>query len=286
MINHLVSVIIPTYNREKSILRAVSSVLNQTYTNIEVIVVDDGSTDNTESIVLKIKDKRLKYFKTKNHGANFARNFGIKKSSGEIIGFNDSDDEWLPTKIEIQLGYLIKNDLDAVFTQLKIKRTRKEYIVPKNIPINLNLKNAILVCNYIGTPSLLLKKKVFEEIGLFSIELKRLQDWDFAIRLCQFQKVGFLKIPTANIYTGTDSITCNYSLLKSALDILISNNSKFIEQLPDNAKDLAYLQYARFYVRAADYSNGHKYISKAKRLSFEKTFTYIYIYIAKILYKH
>lgn len=97
----MVSVIIPSYNRENTIVRAVNSVLNQTYKDIEVIVVDDCSKDRTLELLSSIKDERLKFFKLeKNSGACVARNFGIEKANGEFIAFQDSDDEWLPEKLK------------------------------------------------------------------------------------------------------------------------------------------------------------------------------------------
>ncbi len=91
--NPLISVILPTYNRGYIVERAIKSVLNQTYKNLELIIVDDGSTDNTEEIVKSIEDKRIIFLKhKKNKGASSARNTGIKNSKGEYISFIDSDD--------------------------------------------------------------------------------------------------------------------------------------------------------------------------------------------------
>ena len=99
----MVSVIIPTYNRGSLIGRAIVSVLNQTYKDIEVLVIDDASTDYTETVVDSIKDERLHYYKLeKNGGACRARNVGISKAQGEYIAFLDSDDEWMSNKIELQ----------------------------------------------------------------------------------------------------------------------------------------------------------------------------------------
>ena len=95
----MVSVIIPVFNREYCINRAIDSVLNQTYKNLEVIVVDDGSTDKTLDVVNKYAD-RIKVIRQENSGPSRARNAGIKASKGFFVGFLDSDDEWLPTKIE------------------------------------------------------------------------------------------------------------------------------------------------------------------------------------------
>ena len=96
-----VSAIIPTYNRANIVIRAIQSVLNQTYQNFELLVIDDGSQDNTEEIVTGIHDNRIKYIRhEKNKGVAAARNTGIEAAKGEFIAFLDSDDEWLPNKLK------------------------------------------------------------------------------------------------------------------------------------------------------------------------------------------
>ena len=101
-----IDIIIPTYNREKTIERAVRSVLGQTYDNIKVIIVDDGSTDGTEQIINSIEDSRIRYYKLKkNGGAGYARNEGVNLASAEFIAFHDSDDAWRPDKLEKQMAY-------------------------------------------------------------------------------------------------------------------------------------------------------------------------------------
>ena len=100
----LVSVVLPTFNRERLLPRAINSVLNQTYKNLELIIVNDGSTDDTEKVVKGYSDKRIRYYKQElNKGGSAARNVGIKLARGELISFQDSDDEWLPEKLERQV---------------------------------------------------------------------------------------------------------------------------------------------------------------------------------------
>jgi glycosyltransferase involved in cell wall biosynthesis len=111
----LVSCIIPTYNRAHIVGRAIQSVLNQTYKNIEVIVVDDGSQDNTQEVVLSIKDERVRYIRLhRNFGAAFARNIGIANARGEFVAFLDSDDCFLPEKIEKQVELMLKDESTGV----------------------------------------------------------------------------------------------------------------------------------------------------------------------------
>jgi len=106
--NPTVSVIIPAYNQANFIGKAIESVLRQTYQDFEIIVIDDGSTDNTEEITRGFKDKRVKYIKKykKNRGISVARNIGIKTARGKYIALLDSDDEWLPEKLDKQINIL------------------------------------------------------------------------------------------------------------------------------------------------------------------------------------
>ena len=111
MREELISVIIPTYNRRDKVTYAVKSVLDQTYSNIEVIIIDDASTDNTEAEIKKIKDDRIRYiYLEKNHGAAGARNVGIKEANGTYIAFQDSDDIWEKEKLQIQIDKMAGND--------------------------------------------------------------------------------------------------------------------------------------------------------------------------------
>ena len=128
-----ISVIIPTYNRAKSIIDSINSVLKQTYHNLEIIIIDDGSTDNTESLISNLNDDRIKYVKlNENKGANFARNEGIKIASGKYITFQDSDDLYHLDKIERQYKNLIKKKSDFDFCMVCL-HFNKFYIILRNI---------------------------------------------------------------------------------------------------------------------------------------------------------
>ncbi len=105
----LISVIIPAYNREETIISCVESVRKQSYNNIEIIIVDDGSTDETWKLFVNYPDKRVKYYKyNENKGACYARNYGVSLSSGLYIAFQDSDDIWFQNKLELEIDSLKK----------------------------------------------------------------------------------------------------------------------------------------------------------------------------------
>ena len=112
----MISVVLPTYNRGPLIMRAVKSVLEQTYSDIELLIVDDGSTDCTRAVISAIQDPRVKYlYQETNRGACAVRNIGIRAAKGEYIAFQDSDDVWHPDKLEKQLSYLKETQSDLVF---------------------------------------------------------------------------------------------------------------------------------------------------------------------------
>ena len=202
-----ISVVIPTYNREKTIKRSIDSVLKQTHKFLEVIIVDDHSTDNTEKIVKKITDERIRYVKLeKNEGANYARNKGIELAKYDLIAFQDSDDEWLEDKLKIQLKYLKQNNLDFVASSYNqyINDMFNSVIPIKKVEANYLEK--ILISNFVGTVTILIKKEILIK-EKFNINLPRLQDYELSIRLFSRYKGKFINIPMVNAYVQEDSIS-------------------------------------------------------------------------------
>jgi len=201
-----VSVIIPTYNRAQIIGRAIESALNQTYQNIELIIIDDGSTDNTMEVIKKYRswDKRVKYIcHEKNRGGSAARNTGIKIALGKYIAFLDSDDEWLPKKLEKQiikmkdLPFDIWGGIYCGFYYItnrkyKIIKATKKGILKKEI-----LKKEV---DTGGASTILLTRNTVNEIGLFDESFKRHQDWEYLIRFFRYYKLYSLEEPLVKIY--------------------------------------------------------------------------------------
>jgi glycosyltransferase involved in cell wall biosynthesis len=181
----LVSVIIPCYNREQWLEKCIHSVLNQTYYNLEIIIIDDGSSDRTFQIVKSFNDKRIKYFYKENGGHASARNFGINQSIGEWIAFLDSDDYWDKHKIKTQLSY---GDFDAIYCNANII-DEKGSIIKNNKSINFeklhsDIKNNILLANIItgSSSSIILKTSIIKRVGYFRNDLKIGEDWEYWAR--------------------------------------------------------------------------------------------------------
>lgn len=225
----LVSVILPTYNRANLIKRAINSVLNQTYKNLELIIIDDGSTDETEDIIKGMKDKRIRYFKyVQNRGVSYARNKGILLAKGSLIAFQDSDDIWLKDKLERQIQIMINTtpDVGVVYTGFwQIYDANRIYIPSKEIKSREGyiLKN-LINGNFVGTPTMLVKRDCFNRVGLFDESLPRLNDWELCIRLAQHYKFLLIDEPLVIAHISKDSISRDDKKLITALDIILNKH--------------------------------------------------------------
>lgn len=225
-----VSVIIPTHNRDKVLSRAVKSAMAQTYRNIEILVVSDGFNIKTRSLVnsLKEKDNRIKFYEYEPaKGGNFARNYGIEKSKGRYVAFlDDDDDEWHNQKIEKQLEIFNNNDnIGLVYTGIHIIFANEKNDYNFHPKIDGNLNKMILLKNLIGTTStVMIKKEVFKEIGVFDEELNAKQDYELWIRICQKYEIGKAKDILVNYYNES-----NNNQISTSLDKYITANS-YIEE--------------------------------------------------------
>jgi Glycosyltransferases involved in cell wall biogenesis len=226
----LVSVIIPVYNRQKTISRAIDSVLGQTYTNIEVIVVDDGSCDDTMKILKGYSDSRIRIFSQEHKGACAARNQGIDEAKGMYIAFQDSDDEWMPEKLCKQLSYMKKNHLKVCYCPYllygsEIKTIPEDYLLKEKYQDNIEatLKSG----NAISTQTLVLEKGVFDEVGKFDDEMPRLQDYELVIRIVQQYKVGYYAESLVKVYRQRFCISNDGKAYKEAVYQLIKKHRNF-----------------------------------------------------------
>lgn len=216
------SIIIPLYNKEKYISRAVNSALNQSFKKFEIIIVNDGSTDNSSSVIAKIKDPRVRIINQKNLGASNARNTGIKKAKAPYIAFLDADDEYLPDFLT-NMYKLIHKYKNYSFFATAYKRISSDsvnecYYGAKKISIveNFLAKMAKTGKIFIHISSVVIKKTVFYDVGGFYTRSKKsyggatiFEDIDLWIRIsCKYNIVFFNKIETV-YYTNTQTNTIN-----------------------------------------------------------------------------
>lgn len=193
-----VSIIIPTYNRYQFLLEAITSVFHQTYQDFEIIVVDDGSTDNTEDILCNFDD-RVRYFKQKNSGSAVARNRGILNSKGNYIAFLDSDDLWYPQKLEKQIEVFQKYpNVGFVFSDFS-RGNSIQFPAPiqgffSSIEFTYgDLFPLLSQMNPIGTSSFMCRSEVVCYSGLMDHTLRRAQDIDFWRRIASVTEAFFLR---------------------------------------------------------------------------------------------
>ena len=184
-----ISVIIPTFNREHFVQKAIKSVLEQTYTDFELIIVDDGSTDNVSQAISKFNDPRLSYIYKENKGVSSARNHGITISQGKYIAFLDSDDYWIPQKLEKQMRFFKNNP------EYKIQQTQELWIrhgkrvnqMKKHEKPSGEIYGDCLKMCVITPSSALINKTIFNEIGLFDESLPACEDYDLWLRIsCKY----------------------------------------------------------------------------------------------------
>lgn len=236
-----VSIILATYNGAETIKETISSLLGQNYENLEVIVVDDGSTDKTASIVKEFKDFRVKYFYQKNSGSPSApRNKGIKEATGEFVGFCDQEDIWYREKLEKQLkayeSATNKDNIGIVFSSADIIDKSGKKINSNITPIEGFLEDEeaygrLLNYNFITACSALVPKKVIEEIGFLDESLIGVDDYDLWLRISQ--KYGVLGITEALCAWRTASGSLSADKTK-----LYKENEKIFDKLENKEQSV------------------------------------------------
>ncbi len=229
-----VSIIIPTYNRAQNLEGAVESALSQSYQNFEIIIIDDGSTDNTPEVIGKLKgnSNKIRGFRfNENQGGNSARNKGVKESSSPIIAFLDDDDRWHKDKLEKQVKKIKDENIDLTYAAknvIHLEKNGKSFYSYKTPRYSNNIFKSIMHDNFIGsTSSAVIKKDVIKSAGGFDPSLPALQDYDLYIRIIKNGgKIFGFKEPLIDyvIVSEERSITCRLDVFEDAAKIL---NNKY-----------------------------------------------------------
>lgn len=211
------TVIIPLYNKERHIGRAIKSVINQTYKDFELIVVDDGSTDNGVEEVNKIEDSRIRLIRQKNCGVSSARNKGISEAKYDYIGFLDADDAWKPNFLESIKNLIISYPRAGAYsTAYEIQR--EDGIIEPSLNFN-NFENKwqgviddyfryALQAPLISASSVVIPKSVFDNVGCFPLGIKRGEDLDMWIRIALNYDIVYLNEVCATYFYDTDNRAC------------------------------------------------------------------------------
>jgi len=188
--NSLVSVIIPTYNCANFITKTLESIINQSYSNIEILIVDDGSNDATPDIVNNVikSDNRVRYLWKQNGGQASARNMGIEHSGGDFIAFCDSDDYWEPNKLSLQMPLFNNHLIGVCYSDAEIFNSDTGDVIPfdrgKYLALRRgNILGHLLSTNFIVHSSIVIRKSCFNVVGVFDETIKMGDDWDMLLRL-------------------------------------------------------------------------------------------------------
>ena len=272
-----VSVIIPTFNRERTIRSSIDSVLRQTYSEFELIVVDDCSTDNTRSILATIDDPRIRLIcHDRNRGPSEARNTGTRAASGEWLAFQDSDDEWLPTKLELQMARLNGHTYVAVYCGVLIfglwdpsagGRPSAMYFPNPEMPLpDGDILPMLLKDSFISTQTLVVRRDVFEAEDLFDPSMPPLEDWDLALRLARRGQIAFVDQPLVIQHFSPDSITRSRLKAVTAKSRIVEKNLDLLVSRP-RVLSHHYHNIGGAWRDLREYGKARQYLLKALRLS-------------------
>ncbi|PJE64583.1 MAG: hypothetical protein COU90_01965 [Candidatus Ryanbacteria bacterium CG10_big_fil_rev_8_21_14_0_10_43_42] len=268
----LVSVVLPTYNRARVLPKSIDSILAQTFTDFELIIVDDGSTDNTKRLVTdySARDSRVRYVKHEaNRGLAAGRNTGAREAHGRYIANNDSDDVWISDKLEKDVAAIqsASPNVGVVYSRLKktLGNGTEVYVPADNWQwLNGNLHRSILEGNFITMQVTLIKKECFQNAGWFDEEFPAVQEGDFLLRVAK--KYEFLYRPEVGVIAAVspDSITANQGKRLTGKEMLFNKHLIDFKKYPHALARFSYSLGHAFSLRG-DMKRGRKYLFLAWR---------------------
>ncbi|MFB2937270.1 glycosyltransferase [Aerosakkonemataceae cyanobacterium BLCC-F154] len=243
----LISVIIPVFNSEKTIQETIESVLNQSFTDFELIVINDGSQDASLKIISNIKDSRLKVFSYPNSGVSASRNRGISQATGEFISFLDSDDIWTSDKLETQLKALqVNHQAGVAYSWTTYIDESGKFLYPGNqVSLTGNVYEQLLLQNFIESGSnVLIRREALNQVGGFDESLFGPEDWDLLIRLAAQYDFVVVPIPQILYRMSANSISSSiFRQEKASLTVI----EKAFAKAPNSLKHLKKYSIANVY---------------------------------------
>ncbi len=251
-----VSVVIPTYNRRALLTEAIDSVLKQTYDDFELLIVDDGSVDGTRDEVIAFDDPRIRYLFQTNSGVSSARNWGVASSHGELIAFLDSDDTWMPTKLEVQVGYM------EAHPEISLLQTEEIWVRDgKRVnPAEKHAKHSgwiflecVPLC-IVAPSAVMMRREAFNALGGFDEDLPACEDYDLWLRAALRYEIETLDSPLVVKRGGhSDQLSRSWGLDRyriKALQKILGD-----DRLPEEYRELVMADIAR---RASIVAEGAK----------------------------
>lgn len=235
-----VSVIIPCHNREDTIAEAVESVLSQSFSDLEVIAIDDASTDGTVNVLRGMSDARLRLGENSGpRGPSAARNCGVALSQAPWIAFQDSDDIWLDGKLEAQMARLEGSDYVAAYCGMLVKgdadpQTAVQGRHPDRSisPLEGDILPSLTTGSYISTQMLVIRRDVFEAVGGFDEDLTALVDWELMLRVAQQGPVAFVDEDLVVQRMSDNSITRSSRKRLAAQDYILQKHKALLARYP------------------------------------------------------
>lgn len=241
------SVIIPLYNKEKFIKNTLESVLNQSFEDFELLIVNDGSTDGGEAVVQSFSDKRINYFHKTNAGVSAARNYGIARANSEYIAFIDADDFWQSDFLG-EMKHLIQSHPNHKVFACALKLETPHRAFPAQYSFNtqggpqvINYFEASMKQTVLSGSSAVFHREVFQNSGLFDEKIKSAEDTDMWIRIGLKHEVVFLNLPLATYVFDRQSLSRNSENYR-----LLTDFKKFEEEEKSNGALKKFLDYNRF----------------------------------------
>ena len=264
----MISVIVPTYNRAQQLPRALDSILCQSCSPKEIIVVDDGSTDETSALMTS-EYPEIVFIQQQNTGVSSARNVGIKRASGDWIAFLDSDDEWLPEKLEIQMKALYENPGEKICHTNEIWIRNGKRVNPKKKHEKFGgwiFQKCLPLC-CISPSSVIIHKSIFKEIGLFDYSLPVCEDYDLWLRITARNQVLYIEEPFLIKYGGhEDQLSKKYWGMDrfriKSLEKIIS--SRVLSELDENAAKKMLMEKIYIFIQGAQKRGNIKEVKKFK----------------------
>lgn len=266
----LVSVILPTFNRAPLILRSIESVLHQSYRHLELIVVDDGSTDGTREVVLAIPDSRIRYVRCPhNGGPGYARNRGLQVASGPLIAFQDSDDEWMPDKLAKQVRLLQREPVDVGLVcsayRIVFEDGNTLTVSPPAHPGPDEFENDLLRGFRFIPPTWLVRRECLDQAGPFDEHLPNREDWELVFRIIPRWRVAALSDVETIKHVTPLSVESNWPGRVESYRTILARHEQRWSHAPE-LKAIHLYELGRAYAVIGEFQNARAAMIQAARL--------------------